>query len=90
MRDSGIVSLLFCGITLKHYAYHTMSKRTQRTTKYMFAVLAQLSENFIFIYLGLNLFTQDVQVFKPLFILVSAVRQVDPVAIAEDSRADHL
>jgi sodium/hydrogen exchanger-like protein 6/7 len=40
----------------------------------MFAVLAQLSENFIFIYLGLNLFTQDVQVFKPLFILVSAVR----------------
>jgi len=50
-----------------------MSRRTQRTTKYMFAVLAQLSENFIFIYLGLNLFTQDVQVFKPLFILVSAV-----------------
>jgi len=70
----GIVSLLFCGVTLKHYAYHTMSRRTQRTTKYMFAVLAQLSENFIFIYLGLNLFTQDVQVFKPLFILVSAVR----------------
>lgn len=50
-----------------------MSRRTQRTTKYMFGVLAQLSENFIFIYLGLNLFTQDVQVFKPLFILVSAV-----------------
>ena len=50
-----------------------MSRRTQKTTKYMFAVLAQLSENFIFIYLGLNLFTQDVQVFKPLFILVSAV-----------------
>ncbi len=50
-----------------------MSRRTQRTTKYMFAVLAQLSENFIFIYLGLNLFTQDVQVFKPLFILVTAV-----------------
>jgi NhaP-type Na+/H+ or K+/H+ antiporter len=39
----------------------------------MFAVLAQLSENFIFIYLGLNLFTQDAQVFKPLFILVTAV-----------------
>lgn len=72
-HKSGIVSLLFCGITLKHYAYHTMSKRTQKTTKYMFAVLAQLSENFIFIYLGLNLFTQDVQVFKPLFILVSTV-----------------
>lgn len=70
---SGIVSLLFCGITLKHYAYHTMSKRTQKTTKYLFAVLAQLSENFIFIYLGLNLFTQDVQVFKPVFIVVTAI-----------------
>jgi sodium/hydrogen exchanger-like protein 6/7 len=73
LHMSGIVSLLFCGITLKHYAYHTMSRRTQRTTKYMFSVLAQLSENFIFIYLGLNLFTQDESVFKPLFILVSTI-----------------
>lgn len=70
---SGIVSLLFCGVTLKHYAYHTMSVKTQKTTKYMFAVMSQLSENFIFIYLGLNLFTQDAQVFKPLFIIVTAV-----------------
>ncbi|RUS23672.1 hypothetical protein BC938DRAFT_474790, partial [Jimgerdemannia flammicorona] len=34
-----------------------MSLRARRTTKYMFQVLAQLSENFIFIYLGVNLFT---------------------------------
>ncbi|CED82725.1 sodium hydrogen exchanger [Phaffia rhodozyma] len=73
LHMSGVVSLLFCGITLKHYAYHSMSRRTQRTTKYMFAVLAQLSENFIFIYLGLALFAQEVQVFKPLFILVTAI-----------------
>lgn len=74
MHMSGVVSLLFCGITLKHYAYHSMSRRTQRTTKYMFSILAQLSENFIFIYLGLNLFAQEIQVFKPLFILVTFVR----------------
>ncbi|KIM23903.1 hypothetical protein M408DRAFT_76779, partial [Serendipita vermifera MAFF 305830] len=73
LHMSGIVSLLFCGITLKHYAYHTMSRRTQRTTKYLFSVLAQLSENFIFIYLGLNLFTQEFAVFKPLFILISTI-----------------
>ena len=73
LHMSGIVSLLFCGITLKHYAYHTMSRRTQRTTKYLFGILAQLSENFIFIYLGMNLFTQDVQVFKPIFIVVSVL-----------------
>ncbi|KAG0141039.1 hypothetical protein CROQUDRAFT_664372 [Cronartium quercuum f. sp. fusiforme G11] len=70
---SGIVSLLFCGITLKHYAYHNMSRRTQRTTKYMFTTLSSLCENFIFIYLGLSLFTQTQLVYKPIFILVSAL-----------------
>ncbi|KAH7911297.1 Sodium/hydrogen exchanger family-domain-containing protein [Hygrophoropsis aurantiaca] len=76
---SGIVSLLFCGITLKHYAYHTMSRRTQRTTKYIFSTLAQLSENFIFIYLGLSLFTSApsservTNYVKPLFIAITTV-----------------
>lgn len=69
----GIVSLLFCGITLKHYAYYNMSRRTQLTTKYIFQVLAQLSENFIFIYLGLSLFTDDELRFKPLFIIMTTV-----------------
>ncbi|KAI9803746.1 MAG: monovalent cation:H+ antiporter, CPA1 (nhx1) [Phylliscum demangeonii] len=70
---TGIVTLLFCGITLKHYAYYNMSRRTQLTTKYLFQVLAQLSENFIFIYLGLSLFTETDLSFKPLFILVTVV-----------------
>lgn len=70
---AGIVSLLFCGITLKHYAYYNMSRRTQLTTKYIFSALAQLSENFIFIYLGLTLFTKTTLVFKPLFILITVI-----------------
>ncbi|EIN05210.1 sodium/hydrogen exchanger, partial [Punctularia strigosozonata HHB-11173 SS5] len=75
---SGIVSLLFCGITLKHYAYHTMSRRTQRTSKYIFATLAQLSENFIFVYLGLSLFTSApsskvTSYFKPIFVTITTV-----------------
>jgi len=68
---SGIVSLLFCGICMKHYAYHNMSRRTQLTTKFVFQVTSQLSENFIFIYLGLSLFTDDKLDFKPLFILIT-------------------
>ena len=48
-----------------------MSRRTQLTTKFIFQVTAQLSENFIFIYLGLTLFTGTALVFKPLFILVT-------------------
>src|ERR1700759_3325954 len=70
---SGIVSLLFCGICMKHYAYYNMSRRTQLTTKFIFQITAQLSENFIFIYLGLSLFTETDLVFKPLFILVTVV-----------------
>lgn len=79
LNMSGIVSLLFCGITLKHYAYHTMSRRTQRATKYIFSTLAQLTENFIFIYLGLSLFTSApssepvTHYVKPLFIVVTTV-----------------
>lgn len=68
---SGIVSLLFCGITLKHYAYYNMLRRTQIATKYIFQLLAQLLENFIFIYLGLSLFTEVRLVFKPLLIIIA-------------------
>lgn len=71
LHMSGIVTLLFCGITLKHYAYYNMSRRTQLTTKYFFQVLAQLSENFIFIYLGLTLFTEDELIFRPMLIIIT-------------------
>jgi solute carrier family 9 (sodium/hydrogen exchanger), member 6/7 len=50
-----------------------MSRRTQLTTKFLFQVLAQLSENFIFIYLGLTLFTETDLDFKPLFILITVI-----------------
>ncbi|CAK7267288.1 monovalent cation:H+ antiporter, CPA1 (nhx1) [Sporothrix epigloea] len=86
---SGIVSLLFCGITLKHYAYFNMSRRTQLTTKYFFQVLAQLSENFIFIYLGLSLFTENDLQYQPLLIIVTimAVCVARWVAVFPLSRA---
>jgi sodium/hydrogen exchanger-like protein 6/7 len=70
------VSLLFCGITLKHYAYFNMSRRTQLTTKYLFQVMSQLSENFIFIYLGMALFTDSVLDFQPPLIIVTVIAVV--------------
>jgi sodium/hydrogen exchanger-like protein 6/7 len=48
-----------------------MSRRTQLSTKFVFQTTAQLSENFIFIYLGLSLFTDDKLEYKPLFILIT-------------------
>lgn len=85
----GIVSLLFCGITLKHYAYFNMSRRTQLTTKYIFQVISQLSENFIFIYLGLALFTDPGLQFQPPLIIVTicAVCAARWVAVFPLSRA---
>ena len=56
---------------MKHYAYLNMSRRTQLTTKFVFQTTAQLSENFIFIYLGLSLFTDDKLEYKPLFIFIT-------------------
>ena len=50
-----------------------MSRRTQLTTKFTFGLLSQLSENFIFIYLGLSLFTETDLEYKPLFILITVV-----------------
>lgn len=50
-----------------------MSRRTQLTTKYLFQVLSQLSENFIFIYLGLSLFTETKLEFKPILIIMTVI-----------------
>ena len=50
-----------------------MSRRSQITIKYIFQLLARLSENFIFIYLGLELFTEVELVYKPLLIIVAAI-----------------
>ncbi|KAI3635705.1 hypothetical protein MIR68_006343 [Amoeboaphelidium protococcarum] len=56
---SGIVSLLFCGITLKHYVQPTLSRRTKRTLGSLFQLTSQLSETFIFLYLGITLFASS-------------------------------
>ena len=50
-----------------------MSRRTQLTTKYVFQIMAQLTENFIFIYLGLTLFTGQALYFRPWFILITVI-----------------
>lgn len=73
LEFSGIVSLLFCGICMKHYAFDNLSPSSKHTTKEMFKVLSQMSENFIFIYLGMTLFTKEKLVFLPVLILLTLV-----------------
>ncbi|KAH7444789.1 hypothetical protein KP509_02G091800 [Ceratopteris richardii] len=53
---SGIVSILFAGITMKYYTAPNLSSQAQKITTSFFQMLSKLSETFVFIYIGLGTF----------------------------------
>eukprot|EP01091_Cochliopodium_minus_P003673 TRINITY_DN13647_c0_g1_i1.p1 TRINITY_DN13647_c0_g1~~TRINITY_DN13647_c0_g1_i1.p1 ORF type:complete len:611 (-),score=133.86 TRINITY_DN13647_c0_g1_i1:204-1895(-) len=68
MGLSGVVSILFCGIIMAHYTQNNMSKTTQHYTTELFEVFACISESFVFIYLGVAVFSFDHQFDVPLIL----------------------
>ncbi|XP_063746914.1 LOW QUALITY PROTEIN: sodium/hydrogen exchanger 7 [Eleginops maclovinus] len=66
---TGVVAVLFCGITQAHYTSNNLSAESTQRTKQLFEVLHFLAENFIFSYMGLALFTFQNHIFSPIFII---------------------
>jgi len=55
-RLVGIVSILFCGIVMGHYTRRNLSAGGRALTMGAFGLMAQLSETFVFIYIGASVF----------------------------------
>ncbi|RWS13221.1 sodium/hydrogen exchanger 3-like protein [Dinothrombium tinctorium] len=56
---SGILSLTFCGITMKNYVEENVTQTSQTTLKYAMKMLANSSESIIFLFLGVCTVNDD-------------------------------
>eukprot|EP00299_Pterocystis_sp_00344_P002109 c1211_g1_i1.p1 GENE.c1211_g1_i1~~c1211_g1_i1.p1 ORF type:complete len:544 (-),score=108.78 c1211_g1_i1:219-1850(-) len=53
---SGIVAILFAGITMSYYAFENLSTAAQELTQQLYKVIAKVAETFVFVYLGMSIF----------------------------------
>lgn len=56
-HNSGIITLLTCGIVMSHYTWYNLSPQGKHASFIVFEFLGKLSEAFVFIYLGVTLFS---------------------------------
>ncbi|XP_041351124.1 sodium/hydrogen exchanger 1-like [Gigantopelta aegis] len=56
---SGIISLISCGVTQVHYAFHNISNHSRTTVKYFTRTMSSACEVVIFMFLGLALVRED-------------------------------
>ncbi|XP_074647009.1 sodium/hydrogen exchanger 3-like isoform X2 [Tubulanus polymorphus] len=54
---SGIMAIVFCGITMKQYVEMNMSQKSHTTVKYFMKMTANISETIIFMFLGTSTVT---------------------------------
>ncbi|KAL9276310.1 hypothetical protein ACSQ67_026148 [Phaseolus vulgaris] len=52
---SGIVSILFTGMVMKHYTFSNLSRSSQRFVSSFFELISSLAETFVFIYMGFDI-----------------------------------
>ncbi|KAK6941182.1 Cation/H+ exchanger [Dillenia turbinata] len=80
---SGIVSILFTGIVMKHYTFSNLSERSQQFVSAFFHLISSLAETFVFIYMGFDIAMEQHSwshvgfiFFSVLFIIVARAANV--------------
>jgi len=70
LQLSGIMSLFFCGMVMSHYNNTNLSSKSQITAHNMFKSLAVLCEFYVYLYLGIGIFTGRMKQFNFIFFLL--------------------
>ncbi len=70
---SGIMSLFFCGIVLSHYNSYNLSPTSQITAHNILKSIAVLSEYFVFLYIGMGVFTGTFKHINYLFCFLCTI-----------------
>jgi solute carrier family 9 (sodium/hydrogen exchanger), member 8 len=75
IKLSGIMAILFAGLTMSHYTHLNLSSVTRITIQQIFRTLAFIAETCVFAYLGLAIFSFKHQ-FKPSLVIASIVSKL--------------
>lgn len=67
---SAIMTLFVCGVTMSHYTYHNISEQSQKGSVMAINTLGHAAEAFLFIYLGIGIYTTDQETFNLKFTLL--------------------
>ena len=70
LHQSGIITLLTCGVTMAHYGWYNLSPQGQTSSTIVFQFLGFIAEGFIFSYLGLTFFAYRTMPFSVSFIAI--------------------